>query len=122
MAVQPPEVAETNGGAYRFGGIGAIPHVILSAYRTCLLNECFIAVHAVGSGGSTPGPGARAPLNRGWAPNLAVLLTHRGQSIPGKLINLMPPDVRFFRLKCTKFDFRLQRSPHPLAVFKAAYF
>jgi len=45
----------------------------------------------------------------------------------------MPPDVRFLRIKCTKFDFRWGFAPdpagraysadlEPIVVFKRAYF
>ena len=50
-------------------------------------------------------------------PNLATLLTHCGQLILRKLVNLMPTRCQILRLKCTKFHFRrprwgsLQRSP-----------
>ena len=60
-------------------------------------------------------------------PNLAVLVTHCGQ-LRKKLVNLMPSDVRFFRLKYTKFDFpdptgeAYSAPPDPLAAFKGAYF
>ena len=30
-----------------------------------------------------------------------------------KIVNLMPPDVRFLRLKCTKFDFRWSSASDP---------
>jgi len=54
-------------------------------------------VHTVkSSGGSALGPGGHRPLQIvARPPNLAVHLTHCGQLILIKLINMMPPDVSF---------------------------
>jgi len=64
-------------------------------------------------------------------PNLAVLLTHRGQLILGKISKFDATGCQILRLKCTKFDFRWGSVPDrawgaysaltdPLAVFKGA--
>jgi len=64
-------------------------------------------------------------------PNLAVLLTHRGQLILGKISKFDATGCQILRLKCTKFDFRWGSVPDrawgaystltdPLAVFKVA--
>jgi len=45
--------------------------------------------------GSTLGPAGVHPQIVAGPPNLAVLLTHCGQLILKKIVNLVPPDVRF---------------------------
>jgi len=52
--------------------------------------------------------GAQPPRSQIVArhPNLAVLLTHCGQLILGKISKFDATRCQMFRLKCTKFDFR----------------
>jgi len=76
---------------------------------------------ALGSGGGTQSPQIVAR-----PPNLAALLTHCRQLILRKISKFDATRYQILRLKCTKFHKTapqtrwgsLQRSPHPLAVFK----
>jgi len=49
--------------------------------------------------------GGHGPPNRGQAPTLAVLSTHCGQLILGKISKFDATRCQILRLKCTKFDF-----------------
>ena len=46
-------------------------------------------------------------------PNLAALLTHRGQLIRRKISKFNASRCKILRLKCTKFDFRWGFTPEP---------
>ena len=54
-----------------------------------------------------------SPPSCGWAPNLAVLLTHCGQLLLGKVSKFDATRCQILRLKCTKFDLCWGSIPDP---------
>ena len=59
------------------------------------------------------GEGAQAPQIVARPANLAVLLTHCGQSILRKISKFDGTRCQILRLKCAKFDFRWGSAPNP---------
>jgi len=88
---------------------------LLSFPRDVQLSHTYVlaVIYVFRSGGSTLGPGGTGPQIVARPPNLAVLLTHCGQSILRKNSKFHTTRCQILRVKCTKFDFRRGSAPDP---------